>query len=53
MFADLLKKMYAFEPNKAVCVYHYIDDIWKIPEYKFVFRGGAHLVCYAKTEKFK
>jgi hypothetical protein len=49
--AKIIKK---YKPNLAVCVYHYIDDVWKIPEYlkslvpeyNFVLRGGGHLVCY-------
>jgi len=56
--AETIKK---YKPNLAVCVYHYINDVWKIPEYlrslvpeyKFVLRGGGHMVCYGEVGKLK
>jgi FkbM family methyltransferase len=52
--AGTIKK---YKPEMAICLYHKIDDFYMIPEYirslvpdcKFVIRGGAHAVCYARV----
>lgn len=44
-------------PDLAVCVYHKTDHVRQVPEYlkslvpdyKFILRGGAHMVCYASA----
>jgi FkbM family methyltransferase len=53
--AETIKK---YKPHMAVCVYHKVGDIWRVPEflyslvpeYKCFLRNGAGLVCHASVQ---